>query len=381
MEAGGQQMSDWPLPGDEVDPDWRVYARGASDDKAPIIALLHMLDAWREAGVSPPNRVKFLFEGEEEAGSPHLGELVRQHREIFEADLVVMADGPIHPSRRPTADFGLRGFAGATLTMYGPIVALHSGHYGNWAPNPAMRLAQLLATMKGPNGDVLVEGWEDDVVQFGPDERAALERYPHDDEARRLQLQLGSVDGTGETRLELVSRPSLNVQGFQSLFVGAFSRNAVPDIAVAELDLRLVSGNDPARQVEKLVRHIEKQGYTVVRDEPDSATRVNTPRLVRVEYGGGYAAGRTPLSSAPARGLMASLETVGLGDPVISPTMGGSGPAWVYTEILGAPFVVVPTVNHDNNQHAKNENVRLGHVFRAVEILAATASANVRPIP
>ena len=381
MEAGGQLMPEWPQPGDEVDPDWRVYARGASDDKAPIIALLHMLDAWGEAGISPPNRVKFLFEGEEEAGSPHLGELVRQNRELFVAELVVMADGPIHPSRRPTADFGLRGFAGATLTMYGPIVALHSGHYGNWAPNPAMRLAQLLASMKGPNGEILVEGWEDDVVQFGPEEQATLERYPHDDEARRLQLQLGSVEGNGETRLERVSRPSLNVQGFQSLFVGSLSRNAVPDIAVAELDLRLVSGNDPARQVEKLVRHIERQGYTVVREDPDSTMRVNTPRLVKVEFGGGYAAGRTPLGSPPAQGLMAALERAGLGEPVISPTMGGSGPAWVYTEVLGAPFVVVPTVNHDNNQHAKNENVRLGHVFRAVEILAATASAMLRAVP
>ncbi|MFC1640104.1 M20/M25/M40 family metallo-hydrolase [Gemmatimonadota bacterium] len=381
MEAGGTLIADWPQPGDLVDSDWRVYARGASDDKAPIIALLHMLDAWSEAGVSPPNQVKFLFEGEEEAGSPHLGDLVRHNRELLAADLVVMADGPIHPSRRPTADFGLRGFAGATLTLYGPIVALHSGHYGNWAPNPAMRLAQLLATMKGPDGEILVEGWEDDVVEFGPEERAALENYPHDDEVRRQQLQLGSVEGAGETRLERVSRPSLNVQGLQSLFVGALARNAVPDKAVAELDLRLVSGNEPARQLEKLVRHIERQGYVVVREEPDSATRVNTPRLVRVESGGGYPAGRTSLASPQAQGLMAALERVGLGEPVISPTMGGSGPAWVYTELLGAPFVVVPTVNHDNNQHAKNENVRLGHVFRAVEILAATASAMLRAVP
>jgi acetylornithine deacetylase/succinyl-diaminopimelate desuccinylase-like protein len=173
----------------------------------------------------------------------------------------------------------------------------------------------------------------------------------------------------------------LNVQGFQSLFVGALARNAVPDVAIAELDLRLVSGNEPARQVEKLVRHIERQGYTVVREKPDSATRVNTPRLVRVEGGGGYTAGRTPLATPAAQGLIAALERVGLGEPVISPTMGGSGPAWVYTDILGAPFVVVPTVNHDNNQHAKNENVRLGHVFRAVEILAATASAVLRVVP
>ncbi len=154
--------------------------------------------------------------------------LVREHGELFAADLVVMADGPIHPSGRPTADFGLRGMAGVRLTLYGPIVPLHSGHYGNWAPNPAMRLAQLLATMKGPNGEVLVEGWEDDMVQLGPEEHAALGQYPHDDETRREQLQLGSLDGNGEKRLALVAKPSLNVRGLQSMFVGSQARTASP---------------------------------------------------------------------------------------------------------------------------------------------------------
>ncbi len=381
MEAGGQVIEAWPEPGDLVESDWRMFARSASDDKSPIVALMHVLDAWREAGITPPNRIKFLFEGEEEAGSPHLDDLMREHRELFSADLVVMADGPIHPSGRPTADFGLRGMVSVRLTLYGPIVPLHSGHYGNWVPNPAMRLAQLLATMKGPDGEVLVEGWEDDMVPLGPAEQAALDAYPHDDDLRRAQLQLGSLDGRGGKRLEMVARPSLNVRGLQSLFVGAQARTAIPDVAVAELDLRLVSGNHPGVQVEKLVRHVERQGYTVVREEPDSITRVSTPRLLMVEARGGYPAGRTPLSSAAARGLVASLEGVGLGVPVVSPTMGGSGPAYVYTEILGAPFVVVPTVNHDNNQHARNENVRLGHVFRAVEILAAAASAVVRQVP
>jgi acetylornithine deacetylase/succinyl-diaminopimelate desuccinylase-like protein len=244
-----------------------------------------------------------------------------------------------------------------------------------------MRLVQLLATMKGPNGEILVEGWEDGMVQLGPEELAAIEQYPHDDETRREQLQLGSLDGEGDARLALVARPSLNVRGLQSMFVGSQARTAIPDVAIAELDLRLVSGIQPESQVAKLVRHIERQGYTVVSEDPDSATRVNTPRLVKVTSRGGYPAGRTPLSSAAARGLIASLESLELGEPVVSPTMGGSGPAYVYTEILGAPFVVIPTVNHDNNQHARNENVRLGHVFKAVEILAAAASAVVRPVP
>lgn len=381
LEDGGRVMDAWPAPGEAVDWNWRIYARSASDDKAPIVALLRMLDAWQEAGMPLRNRLKFIFEGDEEAGSQFLRRVVEEHRDLLAADLVVMADGPIHPSGRPTADFGLRGNVTVTLTVYGPVSPIHSGHYGNWAPNPAMRLAQLLATMKGPDGEVLVEGWEDDMIPLGPAERDALARYPHDDDARRLQLQLGSVDGNGVPRMELITHPSLNVRGLRSMFVGEQARTIIPDVAVAELDLRLVSGNDPERQAAKLVRHIERQGYVVVTGEPDSLVRVSSPRLARVTVSPGYPAGRTSLNSPAARSLIEALGAAGLGEPVISPTMGGSGPAYVYTDILQAPFAVVPTVNHDNNQHAANENIRLGNVFRGMQILAAVAAANLGMVP
>lgn len=374
---GGTVIPVWPDSGSRFPPQWRLYARSASDDKAPIVALMHVLDAWREAGISPPNHIKFLFEGDEEVRSAYLPWAAREHADVLAADLVIMADGPIHPTNRPTVDFGLRGIVNVRLTVYGPIVPLHSGHYGNWAPNPAMRLAQLLATMKGRDGEVLVEGWEEGMVPLGPADLAALESYPHDDELRRKQLQLGSLDGNGSPRLALVSRPSLNVRGLRSLFVGPQARTLIPDVAVAELDLRLSAGIRPEDQVQKLVRHIEAQGYTVVGSDPDSLTRVNTPRLIKVESGSGYPAGRTPLDEPAARALIEALEGAGLGTPVVSPTMGGSGPAYVFTEILGAPFAVVPTVNHDNNQHAANENLRLANLYRGMEILAAAASARL----
>jgi acetylornithine deacetylase/succinyl-diaminopimelate desuccinylase-like protein len=242
-----------------------------------------------------------------------------------------------------------------------------------------MNLAHLLASMKSPTGEVLVAGWEDDVVPPGLAEREAWAKYPHDDSTRRLQLQLGAVEGSGASRMELIARPSLNVRGLASLFTGAQARTLVPDVAVAELDLRLVSGNDPERQVAKLVRHIEGQGWTVVRDAPDSSTRVRSNKLVRVQSGDGYPAGRTPLSNAASKSLVAALASAGLGEPVVSPTMGGSGPSYVFTDILRAPFVAIPTVNHDNNQHAANENIRLGNLFRSAQILAAAAAANLRP--
>jgi len=379
IEAGGTEVARWPGPGERVDPEWRLYARSASDDKAPIVVLLQILDAWRAAGVTPPNHLKFIFEGDEEAGSRHLAGTARRYRDLLAADLAVMADGPIHPTGRPSAFFGLRGMSGVTITVYGPVRPLHSGHYGNWAPNPAMRLAQLLSSMKGPNGEVLVAGWEDDRVPLGPADRTALAAFPHDDEQQRLQFQLGGVDGNGATRHELIARPSLNIRGMRSLFVGAEARTLVPDVAVATLDLRLVAGNDPTRQAEKVARHVEAQGYEVVRDEPDSATRVNAPRLARIVGGSGYPAGRTPLDHPAAQAVVKALGETGLGRPVVVPTMGGSGPAYVFTDILRMPFVVVPIVNHDNNQHAENENVRVGNLLKGMEILAAVASANVPP--
>lgn len=377
IESGGRIVDRWPEAGESVDPEWRIYARSASDDKAPIAALLSILDAARSSGAELPNRLKFLFEGDEEAGSRHLAEAARRSRELFSAHLAVMADGPIHPSGRPSAFFGLRGLVTVDLTVYGPIRPLHSGHYGNWAPNPALRLAQLLASMKDAAGNVLVAGWEDDVIPLGPADRAALARFPDDDENQRLQFQLGSVDGGGRTRHELITRPSLNIRGLQSLFVGPGARTLIPSVAVASLDIRLVAGNTPERQVAKLVRHLEAQGYTVVRQDPDSAFRVSTPRLVKVEAGAGYPAGRTPLDHPAARAVLAALERSGLGEPVVVPTMGGSGPAYVFTDLLGQPFVIVPIVNHDNNQHAENENLRLGNLFRGMEILAAVASASL----
>lgn len=376
---GGRVIEQWPAPGTRVDPDWRIYARSASDDKAPIIALMAVLDAWREAGIPLRNRIKMIFEGDEEAGSAYLAKVVRDNRELLAADLVIMADGPVHPSNRPTADFGLRGIVSVTLTTFGPVSPLHSGHYGNWAPNPAMSLAHLLASMKSPSGEVLVAGWDDDVIAPGPEERAAWARYPHDDSTRRLQLQLGAVEGGGRSRMEMIARPSLNVRGMSSMFTGAQVRTLVPDVAVAELDLRLVSGNDPQRQVSNLVRHIERQGWTVVRDAPDSATRVRSPRLVRVQSADGYPAGRTPLSSPAAKALIDALGAAGLGEPVVGPTMGGSGPSYVFTDILRAPFAALPTVNHDNNQHAANENIRLGNLFRGAQILAGAAITQLRP--
>ncbi|HSG82276.1 MAG TPA: M20/M25/M40 family metallo-hydrolase, partial [Gemmatimonadota bacterium] len=271
LEAGGN-IIDWPSD-HRFDPEWRIYARSASDDKSPIIALLTALDGLRATGRQPTANLKFIFEGDEEAGSRHLGYAVEEHGDLLAADLVVCADGPTDPSGLPTLYFGARGIVSAEITVYGPLRPLHSGHYGNWAPNPAMRLAQLLAGMKDPEtGRVRVAGFYDDVVPLSDFELAAIAAAPNDDAEQMRTFAIAATEMDGQ-RLLVINQPSLNVRGMRSAWVGDEARTVVPDVAVADIDLRLVKDIDPQEQVERLIAHIEKQGYRVVREEPDAQMR------------------------------------------------------------------------------------------------------------
>lgn len=369
LEAGGRTI-EFPASG-SFDAEWRLYARSAADDKSPIIALLTALDALAAAGVSPSVHLKFLFEGDEEAGSPYLGWLVQEQSELLRADLVVAADGPRDPSGLPTLYFGARGIVTGEITVYGPIRPLHSGHYGNWAPNPAMGLAQLLASMKDPvTGQVLIAGFYDDVRPLSEFERQALALAPDDDDAQMREFGLAVPEGRGR-RLELISQPSLNVRGMQSAWVGDQARTIVPDVAVASLDLRLVKDVRPEAQIGRLIAHIEGQGYHVVADEPDLETRRRHPRLARVVASRGYPAFRTSMDLPISRSLIDAVESHTGRAAVKLPTLGGSIPLYQFTDVLGVPTVGVPIVNHDNNQHSPNENLRLGSLWSGIEILAA----------
>ena len=245
MEAGGEPR---PLPAEAeaVDPEWRIYARSAGDDKAPIAALLPVLRSFREAGVTPTSNLIFFLDGEEEAGSPHLGDYMQQWKDLIEPiDIWLFFDGPAHPSGRPQLTFGVRGSMGMEVTVYGATRNLHSGHYGNWAPDTGQILARLLASMKDDEGQVLVDGWYDTAAPIGPEERAALEAMPDWDDQLKRELGLVRTEGDPETLPERLLVPALNVRGITSGNTGALARNVIPNTAVASLGLRLVKGNDP----------------------------------------------------------------------------------------------------------------------------------------
>jgi acetylornithine deacetylase/succinyl-diaminopimelate desuccinylase-like protein len=370
LEEGGRVIP-FPKAGEKFDPEWRLYARSASDDKAPIIAMLAALDALKSSKTSPTANLKFLFDGEEEAGSPHLGGIVAGNAQLLPADVWICADGPVHQSRRQQLYFGVRGIVKVDVTVYGANRALHSGHYGNWSPNPAMRLAKLLAGMKDDSGRVLIEGFYDGAAPLGEEEKRALKEMPATDSELMREYGLAATDGGGRPLAELINQPSLNIDGLRSEDVGRQSRTIIPAEAAATVDLRLVKGIEPRQQVERLIAHIKKQGYVVMTGEPDLETRLKHPLIARVVSEEGYPAVRTSMSLPIVKKIIDAVEHVARNRPVMLPTMGGSGPLWVIDVATRAPQVGVPIVNHDNNQHSSNENLRIQNLWDGIEIFAA----------
>lgn len=366
--SSGRKAVALPTSGKEIDPEWRIYARSASDDKLGVIAILSAIDALRASGMRPAFNLKVFFEGEEEAGSPHLAELLLRHRDTLTSDGWIIVDGPGHPTGKPQVVLGVRGDVNLHLTTYGPVRPLHSGHYGNWAPNPAMMLSQLLASMKDKTGRVTIAGFYDDAEPLGAADREALKRVPAADDQLRRELGLGWTEGGGRPLLDVLMEPSLNVNGIQSATAGPGARNVIPTTATATLDLRLVKGIDHQKQVDKVVRHIEAQGFRVLDREPSLEERIDNPRIVTVVRGAGYNAERISVAHPLAKQVIGGMARA---DPVVVPSTGGSLPLYIFRDVLGAPSVTLSLANHDNNQHAEDENVRVGNIWTAIESVAS----------
>ena len=369
--AAGGTVIPLPAAGTPFLPESRIYARGAADDKAPIIAQLTALDAIRAAGLKHRSNIKFMFEGEEEAGSPNLMAILEANRSLFAADVWLMCDGPVHQSRRQALYFGSRDGVRLDLTVYGAKSELHSGHYGNWAPNPALLLARLLASMKSDSGQVTIDGFYDDVAPLNAAERQAVAEAPDIDRELMRELWLGSTEGDGQSLTELITRPSLNIRGMASSRIGAEASNVIPSTATASIDIRLVKGMDPRRTGERVVAHIRRHGFFVVDRPPTPEVRLAHPRVIWVDRGRvGHGAVRTPVDLPIARDVIRVVEEV-RGSTVKLPNMGGNLPLADIERPLGAPTIVVPIGNHDNNQHSFDENLRLQNLWDGIELMAA----------
>jgi acetylornithine deacetylase/succinyl-diaminopimelate desuccinylase-like protein len=375
LERGGKVISLENLKA-PLDGEWRLYARSAGDDKIPIESIVRALDALHAAKVPLLVNVKFLFEGEEEAGSEHLPDAVQRYAGLLKGDALLLCDGPVNQTRRMQVYFGARGEIGVEMTVYGPLHPLHDGHYGNWAPNPAALLARLLASMRDNDAHVLMPGFYDDVRALTASEAEAIRQIPDVDAQLRQELGLAWSEGGGEPWTMRITQPAMNVRGIEAGHVGDKAQNAIPTEARASLDFRLVPDQDPEKVQHLVENFIGQQGFYVVHEDPELETRHTHQRIIKLvwEVSAYGRAARTSMDLPAARAVVAAIERT-IGAPVVKvPMLGGTVPIYLFIDVLKTPVIGVPLANHDNNQHAANENLRLQNLWDGIEIFAGILS-------
>lgn len=351
------------------DPEWRLYGRAAGDDKSSIIAFLAAFDALKAADRAPSVNIKVVWEGEEERSSPHLEGVLRGNQALLASDLWLIGDGPMHQSRAPTLYFGARGTLSLEAVIYGPLAALHDGHYGNWVPNPAAMAAEFIASLRDSEGGIAIPGFASDVRPLTPVETKAIAELPPVEAALKQEFGIGRSEGSAGLTASTM-RPAINVRGFRAGQVGAQAANAIPTEAAVSFDFRLVPDQTPASVKKKVEDYLKAKGWTVVAADPDLAQRTAHGRIVKLAWGGGYPALRSDMDSPAARAVIASVGRAAGRKLALLPMMGGSVPINMFEDVFKVPIIVLPIANHDNNQHAADENLRLANLWAGIETYA-----------
>ncbi|WP_373071781.1 M20/M25/M40 family metallo-hydrolase [Zeaxanthinibacter enoshimensis] len=358
----------------DINYDWRLFGRSVSDDKGPIVMFLNAIDLLRKNKQSIPFNVKVILDSEEEKGSKPLPEAVKQYRELLKADVLVINDGPVHSSGFPTVVYGCRGITTMSITTYGPVKPQHSGHYGNYAPNPGLQLAQLLAGMKDKDGRVLIEGYYDG-ISIDDKTMEVLRSVPDDSEAINRNLAIRKPEKVGSFYQESLQYPSLNIRGLASGWVGDKARTIVPESATAEIDIRLVPESDGTRLKELIKEYIRKEGYHVMTDIPSLEDRQKYDRIVSITERPVTDAFQTPLDNPFGEHLVKILGEK-FGEQVVQiRIMGGTVPISPFVNELAIPAFIVPMVNPDNNQHSPNENLEIGKIDYGLQVYYALLSS------
>ena len=373
LKKPGKYVGWEALPWDsivEYQDDWRVFARSASDAKGPVAMFLAALDATGELRIDPNYNVKVIMDFEEELGSPQLPKAVTENTHLLKADMLIIFDGPRHISNRPTLTFGARGIATLQLTTYGPVVPQHSGHFGNYAPNPALRLSKLLASMKDDDGRVTISGFYDG-ISITPETEKILKSVPDNEELINYRLQIAEADKVGSYYQAAIQYPSLNIRGMQSGWIDEKVRTIVPSWARAEIDVRLVLESDPNRLIGLIKDHIVDQGYYLLDRVPTKGERLKYPKIVTLTHEVSYQSFRTDFNSEVGLWLTRALNNAFGEEPIRIRMSGGSIPISPFVTTLNIPAVTVPTVNRDNNQHSPNENLRLGNYREGIKTMIA----------
>ena len=340
--------------------DGRLYARGAGDNKGQHFAQLLAIESLLAVAGALPCSVKVLLEGEEEIGSPHLAETVREQRDALAADLVITSDGPVHESGRSQLVCGVRGVVSFELRARHAERDLHSGNWGGVAPNPLWTLVHLLSTMKDERGLISVDGFYDNVLAPTPAEDAALAELSVDDAAVRRSVGLARFDEPAERPYadRLAFWPTLTLNGLHGGYGGPGSKTVLPHEAVAKCDIRLVEAQSVAEVQGKIAAH-------VARHAPE----------VEIDFGSGMEPSKTPLDSPYVAPLRAAIATAQGAEPLLVPSLGGSLPDYVWTKLLGVPAFGVPYANPDEANHAPNENIEVERFYAGIKTGAAMLAA------
>ena len=358
---------------DDINYDWRLFGRSTSDDKGPIIMFLNAIDALKKDAIDIPFNVKVILDSEEEKSSAPLPQAVRTYKDLLKADFLVINDGPVHVSGKPTIVYGCRGITTLSITTHGPIKPQHSGHYGNYAPNPGFQLAQLLATMKDANGKVLIKGYYDG-ISLDDATLAILKSVPDNADVINSNLAISNPEKVGGFYQEALQYPSLNIRGLGSGWVGEKARTIVPATATAELDLRLVPESDGTKLKNLVKEHIKNQGFHVMSTEPTMEDRLKFDKIVTIKEGSVTDAFRTDLNNPFGNNIVKTMESKFGEKPVQIRIMGGTVPISPFINELKIPAFIIPMVNPDNNQHSPNENLKIGQIAYGIKLFYALLS-------
>tara|TARA_R110002126_G_scaffold277560_4_gene423598 strand:+ start:1563 stop:3089 length:1527 start_codon:yes stop_codon:yes gene_type:complete len=366
-KTGDWNTIPWDNLNQKINDEWRIFARAAADDKAPIVMFLSALELLQKDNTKPNFNIKIIFDLEEEYDSNGFLSTLDKYKSIYASDYMIIMDGPAHNSNRPTLTFGCRGIATCSITTYGSKLPQHSGHYGNYVSNPVFNLSRLLASMKSDNGNVLIEGYYDGIT-ISDEVKAILNAVPDDKELINQSLVIYNEESVGANYQEALQFPTLNVRQIGTSWKGKGLKTVIPEYATADIDVRLVLETDGKVQLEKIKNHIKKQGFLVLDRKPTDEERLSHKKIITFTSNSGVNAFRTPLNSPFGEKLRKSLTTTFGKQPVSIRTMGGTVPIIPAINKLKIPAIIIPMVNMDNNQHSPNENIRIGNIRQGIKI-------------
>ena len=330
----------------------KIYCRGSSDDKSQLFVYVKAVEAFRRTTGRIPVSLKFVYEGEEEIGSPNLKPFAEKHKDRLKADVAIFSDSHIHESGRPLLILGLKGLVYVDLTVKGAAKDQHSMRATS-VPNAAWKLVWALSSLKGKDNRITIPGFYDAVRELTPEEKEAVEAIPCDKEELLRYFGIGEfLPGrfSNDYYFNLVSEPTCNIAGFISGYSGEGSKTVLPAEASAKVDMRLVPDQRPEDILAKLRNHLDSQGFGDVEIKPHHC----------------LVPSRTAIGHPAVALIKDALQKVYQKDPIVFPNIGGAGPNYIFTDILGIPCFVIPHATHDQANHAPNESMDLEGYFKGI---------------